>query len=92
MELIEVLPNLSIGVVSVLALVWYANKASQSIENMHKQHTDEIVSMHKSQMSELKEREHAMRAIEQEVRVSITAQLVENTKLFERVVHVLDRR
>lgn len=88
MDLLSVLPNLSIGVVSVLALVYVTLRFIQHLNATHTEH-----------MTELKEREHALRAVEVEVRQSITSQLVENTKVMtesnkvlERVVRQLDDR
>lgn len=88
MDLLSVLPNLSIGVVSVLALVYVTLRFIQHLNTIHTEH-----------MTELKEREHALRAVEVEVRQSITSQLVENTKVMtesnkvlERALHKLDHK
>lgn len=66
-----ILPNLSIGVVSVLALVYVTR---MFIENLNK-HTEEI-----------KEREAAMRGLEREVRTSIMSALNENTLVMQNFI------
>lgn len=81
MDLLTILPNLSIGVVAVLALAWYAKKSMETQNDMHKQH-----------MKELKEREVAMREVEKEVRTSITTQLNENTKIMHKVAIFLESK
>lgn len=81
-----ILPNLSIGVISVLSLVIVVRWFLQAL--------DVRAEKHEKAMSE---RETAMRSVESDVRnnlVSIitdsTSTIKENTKLMERVVHHLD--
>lgn len=83
-----VLPNLSIGVVSVLSLVYVTYKFLQHIDERTKRH--ELAML---------ERENRIRQVEQEVRTTILSQLSQNTeamndtaKLLERVAIHLDRR
>ncbi|MEQ9135766.1 MAG: hypothetical protein RLO51_11195 [Thalassobaculum sp.] len=81
MDFLTVLPNLSIGVVSVLALVYITREFIKHLNYVHSEH-----------MGELKEREQEIRSVEREVRLSVTAQLAENTRTMERVIQALDKR
>lgn len=80
MEFLSILPNLSIGVISVLALVYVT-----------RQFIDHLKAQHKDHMLEVKEREHAMRSLENEVRKEIMGQLSLNTNAMSRVVEHLNR-
>lgn len=87
-ELLTILPNLSIGVVCIGALVYISNKFLI--------HLDQRARQHETSMSE---RESALRKVESEVRTTILTQLSKNTevmndttKTLERVVTALDRR
>lgn len=75
MELLTVLPNLSIGVVSILALLWVTKQFLVHLK-------DERI----SERAERKENELAFRSLEREVRTSIVGQLNENTRVFEKVM------
>lgn len=85
--LFEILPNLSIGVISIGALVY--------VTNQFLVHLDERATQHEHSMTE---REMALRAVEKEVRTNVLNQLSANTmamndttKSLERVVNYLDR-
>lgn len=74
--LLQVLPNLSIGVVSILTLgvalyffVKYLEKRDAREDELHKQHS-----------RELEKREQALRAIETEFRNTVVSQLAKNTE------------
>lgn len=78
-SLISILPNLSIGVISVLALVYVTIHFLKHLNTIHAEHT-----------ADLKEREAYLREVEKEVRSSITGQLNENTRILERVMQRLN--
>jgi hypothetical protein len=92
MEWITILPNLSIGVVAVLSLVWFSIKSQDTMQKMHTKHMEEVAGMHTRQLEELNDRERAIRDVEREVRQSITTQLVKNTELMQRVLQHLNGR
>ena len=75
MDILTILPNLSIGVVSVLALVWVTRAFLMHLK-------DERV----QERQERKDSESAMRILEKEVRGSIMGQLNENTTAFREVM------
>lgn len=80
MELINILPNLSIGVISILSLVWVTK---QFIEHLREEKISERL--------ERKENEIAFRSIEKEVREKIMSQLNENTRMFEKVFEHINK-
>lgn len=96
-EIFTILPNLSIGVVSVLSLAYYALKSNDRDERKHEmfiQTLDERADKHERAMNE---REQALRNVEASVRENLTDQLSKNTvaltdvaKLLARVGHHLD--
>lgn len=75
MELINILPNLSIGVISILALAWVTRQFLMHLKEERE-----------SERTERREQETAFRAMEKEVRGSIMGQLNENTRVFEMVL------
>lgn len=75
MDILTILPNLSIGVISILALLWVT-----------KQFLIHLKEERISERTERKENELAFRALEKEVRTSIVGQLNENTRVFEKVM------
>lgn len=84
--IIEMLPNLSIGVVSVLGLIYVSRVYLQAIDRRDERHA-----------SAMKEREQALRDVEKDVRSNLyahlsesTAALQENTKVLSRVISHLD--
>jgi len=86
--LLSVLPNLSVGVVSIGALVYIV------IEFLKRM--DERTTKHETAM---KEREEALRTVEREIRAQLatqlslsTAALTENAKVMERAIKQLDNR
>jgi hypothetical protein len=78
--LLSILPNLSIGVISVLALVYVTLK----FVTYQKEHNNIF-------LKEIKERESSLRQLEAEVRTSVMTQLQENTKAFERVLNHIQK-
>lgn len=83
---LTILPNLSIGVISVVALVYVVTKFLV--------HLDERTVRHEEAM---KEREMSLRTVEAEVRSTLSTHLTEsthavreNTKVLSRVVNHLD--
>lgn len=86
-SLISVLPNLSIGVISILGLIYVVIKFLDALDKIRIQHSDAM-----------KEREQALRQVEKDVRNSLyahlsesTTALQENTKVLARVMNHLDR-
>ena len=93
-DIFTTLPNLSIGVVAVLGLVWTFHKVAERSQITSKHFLDEIA-----------EREKAFRTFEREVRTNYAKQLSEstntlarvsenlkeNTRTMERVLNHLDR-
>lgn len=75
MDILTILPNLSIGVVSILALVWVTRSF---LTHLKEERTVE--------RQERKEIEVSFRALEKEIRDNIMGQLNENTKMFEKVM------
>lgn len=87
-ELLQVLPNLSIGVVSIGALVYITVRFLQQLEQRSTAHE-----------SAMQEREIALRNVEKEIRVELSTALsnstqavVENGRVMERVIRVLDQK
>jgi hypothetical protein len=80
MEFLTILPNLSIGVISVLSLVY--------ITLNFLKHLDERTVRHEHSM---KEREDALRHVESEVRNNILAQLSKNTEILNDTSKTLSR-
>ena len=85
-SLLSILPNLSIGVISILGLIYVVLKFLDALDKRAVQHS---VAM--------QEREEALRAVEKDVRESLykhlsesTMALQENTKVLARVMNHLD--
>lgn len=77
-EILSTLPNLSIGVVSILALVWVTRAF--------------LIHLKEERIEERKERKEeqlAMRALEKEVRDEIMPVLSENTRAFQEMAQHL---
>ena len=86
MEWVTVLPNLSIGVVTVLALVYITMQFLATLDKRSRAHEDAMT-----------ERETALRNVEKEIRTELvgalkesTAVISENSKVMQRLVHHLD--
>lgn len=85
-SLLSILPNLSIGVISILGLIYVVVKFLDALDKRTVQHADAM-----------KERELALRQVEKDVRDSLykhlsesTLALQENTKVLARVMNHLD--
>jgi hypothetical protein len=85
-SLLAILPQLSIGVISVLALVFVVIKFLDAMDQRTMRHEEAM-----------KERETSLRTVEKEVRATLSTHLTEsthavreNTKVLERVVMRLD--
>lgn len=86
--LLTILPNLSIGVISVLSLVYVTLKFTETMDKRSLRHEEAM-----------EERENALRELEREVRTNIldklssnTQVMAEHTKLMERVIFQIERR
>jgi len=86
-SLLTILPNLSIGVISVFSLVYVVQKFLV--------HLDERTTRHEKAMLE---RETQIRKVEEDVRTTVLMQLSLNTasmndtaKVMERVMNLLDK-
>lgn len=78
MDFLQVLPNLGIGVVAVLALAYITRNFLEHLDARSKRHEEAM-----------KEREEAFRTLEREVRDKILSQLNENSNLMERIMDKL---
>lgn len=86
-EFLSILPNLSIGVISVGALVYVALDFRKAMDARAERHE-----------AAMQERENALRVVEKEVRTELvgalqksTSVIAENGKVMERVVRHLDK-
>lgn len=79
-SLLTILPNLSIGVISVLSLVYVTLKFLT--------HLDERTMRHEVAMTE---RESHLRTVEKEVRNNILGQLAQNNQLMAETAKTLER-
>lgn len=77
--LIDILPNLGVGVASIGALVYIVVQFLNQLKSMRDSHE---LAMDK--------RESCFRALEREVRTEILSQLGKNTIVMERVMNKLD--
>ena len=75
----SILPQLGIGALSVLALVYVS-----------KIHSDKMEEKDRLFIGTLQEREEAFRALEREVRTSIMAQLERNSSVMQRTLDRLN--
>jgi hypothetical protein len=87
-SLLTILPNLSIGVISIGALVYIAREFLR--------HLDSRAVMHEQSMAE---RENQIREVEREIRTTVLDQLSQNTivmndtvKSHERLMLLLDKQ
>lgn len=85
-SLLSILPNLSIGVISILGLIYVVLKFLDALDKRSEQHS-----------IAMQEREEALRMVEKDVRDSLykhlsesTMALQENTKVLARVMNHLD--
>ena len=99
MDFLSILPNLSIGVVAIVGLVYVTIKHSESSKHQRADFLkalDNRTDRHEKAMSE---RENALREVEKEVRNEISAHLTVSTsviqeasKVMERVINHLDSK
>lgn len=87
-SLLSILPNLSIGVISILGLIYVVLKFLEALDKRAEQHS-----------IAMQEREKALRGVEKDVRESLykhlsesTMALQENTKVLARVMNHLDNK
>ena len=80
MDLLTILPNLSIGVVSILALVYTTRSFLLHLKSERTEERKERV-----------EDEKAFRTLEREIRDNIIGQLNENTRVFTRVLDHINK-
>jgi predicted glycoside hydrolase/deacetylase ChbG (UPF0249 family) len=90
-SLLTTLPNLSIGVIAVLAFAYTTIKNNESRENNTQNFLNTLDRMRNSHESAMKERENAFRSLEKEVRSEILSQLSKNSQIMERVINHLDK-
>lgn len=84
--LLSILPNLSIGAISILGLIYVVVKFLEALDTRADRHE-----------AAMQEREEALRSVEKDVRSNLyahitqsTKALEENTKVLARVVNHLD--
>lgn len=92
MDILSILPNLGIGVVAVLSLVYVAKEFIAAQRASQDEHRKQITQMHSDHMKELRERELAIRDVEREVRTEVNEQLSRSSTIMERAVRVLDKK
>ena len=80
MDILTILPNLSIGVVSILALVYVTMTFLKHLKHERIEERKERV-----------EDEKAFRSLEREIRDNIMNQLNENTRVFTRVLDHINK-
>ncbi len=78
--LLTILPNLSIGVISVLSLVYVTIKFTDTLDKRSERHEEAM-----------QERELALREVEKEVRSSVLEQLTKNTQAMNESTKALER-
>ena len=79
-SILTVLPNLSIGVISVLALVYVTVKFTDTLDKRSAAHEEAM-----------QEREQSLRDVEREVRTNILSQLTANTQAMNESTKALER-
>ena len=89
---ISSLPNLSIGVIAVLAFAYTTIKNNESREANTRNFLSTLDTMRSQHEIAMKEREIAFRSLEKEVRTEILNQLTKNSQIMERVINHLDRK
>ena len=77
---LSILPNLSIGVIAILGLLFVVMKFLDTLEQRNIEYT-----------KALKESEEALRRVEKEVRTNVLNQLAKNTEIMNDVSKTLER-
>lgn len=90
-SLFTIIPNLGIGVVAIITLGYVTREFINHLRLVHQEHKDVMGKLHSEHLTELKEREVAIREVEKEVRQNITEQLSQNTQVMDRVVKALEK-
>ena len=85
-DILTALPNLSIGVVSILALVYVTREFLKRL----KEKDAESLKRDSELLSEIREREIAFRKYAGEVQSKTMSQLQDNTQVLERVIDYLN--
>jgi hypothetical protein len=91
-QILSALPNLSIGVIAVLAFAYTTIKNNESRERNTQNFINTLDAMRLQHEKAMNERELAFRALEREVRTQILEQLSKNTSTMERVMTHLEHR
>ncbi len=90
--LLQVLPDLSVPVISIVALVYVIKIGLEKADKMHIAHVADMKSQHDMHAGELKESQTVTREIEREIRSSIIKQLNDNTEAFKQVLRYMDNK
>lgn len=104
-SLLNILPNLSIGVVSVVALAHLSLKHGETQAKSQEAFIKTLDGRAEKHEAAMQERETALRAVEKEVRTEVSVQLTastaslkdtakimqENSRIMERVITHLDK-
>lgn len=91
-ELIQILPNLGVGVVAVLGLIYVIRYGLEKAEQLHTTHVSNLNRLHASYAEQIKEGQTSIREIEKEVRTSVMKQLNDNTEAFKQVLRYMDNK
>lgn len=86
-----ILPNLSIGVIAVVALAYTTLKSRESNERQQTEFLNALDSRSERHEIAMKEREDHLRKVEFEVRNNILNQLSQNNQLMAETAKTLER-
>lgn len=89
-SLLQVLPNLGVGAIAVLAFAYTTIKNNESRESNTEKFLAQLREMRAEHETAMKEREAAFRELEREVRNKILDQLNKNTSIMERLMTHMD--
>jgi glycine/serine hydroxymethyltransferase len=89
-ELLSILPNLSIGALSIVALVYVTYLFNKNLKDQAERHAKLTADQLTNHQTMLDERELAMRRLEKDIRDNLLVQLNKNTIAFDRVIDHLE--
>lgn len=90
-EILTILPNLSIGVVAVMGMVYIAREFTRTIDRQAERTQDTVRMNAERHEAAMLEREHALREVEKDVRNNILGQLNQNTEAMKDTSKTLER-
>jgi len=90
-SLASILPNLSIGVVSILLTAFITVNFIRSLREQADKHSQHISDMQTAHQVAMNEREDSMRKLEKEIRETLILNLSRSAQTMDRNVQVLER-